>query len=62
MAETCEVIVAGPKPCVNRSPTKLQIIITEKGKEKGKLLETQNLYSRVQLLRYSCFADGDKDA
>lgn len=61
-SQTCEVIVAGPKPCVNKSPTKLQIMITEKGKEKGRLLETQNLCSRVQLLRYSCFADGDKDA
>lgn len=56
------MIVAGPKPCVNKSPTKLQIMITEKGKEKGRLLETQNLCSRVQLLGYSCFADGDKDA
>lgn len=56
------MIVAGPKPCVNKSPTKLQIMITEKGKEKGRLLETQNLCSRVQLLRYSCFADEDKDA
>lgn len=56
------MIVAGPKHCVNKSPTKLQIINTEKGKEKGRLLETQNLTSRVQFLRYSCFADGDKDA